>query len=200
MATKIGKRSPALRVGSKRVRRLAAREIIFCVATSKARDVPDFAVFNHLARKRDQRVAQKIVPDDCLDARRFGGLTHSSSRFAVRRERLFAINRLSAIDRFQCDRFMQRVRRGDGDDIDIVGGRERPPIAGRALEAQFGCIARCRFLVNVRQPSEFDLSGKIEYSADGSKGICMAAPHEPCPDKADPQLRLVSGQFILRRP
>jgi len=102
---------------------------------------------------------------------------------------LFAIDSLAGSDRGMCDRLMQGVRRGDGNNIDVGRGDQLPPVAGRACEAELRSRRSRRFGRDVGDHLQDRGRHRREMAGDAAKGVGMATPHEAGADKADANRR-----------
>ena len=122
-----------------------------------------------------------MKPTKVFDAGLRGGVGHLLGFGRVRRERLLAIDRLAGGDGGERDRLVQRVRRGDVDEIDRGSATSALPVAGRAREAE-----RLRRLVgdrvvDVGEKFEHRRERQIEDAGAARKAWAWLRPMKPLP-------------------
>ena len=138
MAADVGERAAAGRIVAEGEGSVGVGHVVLGVDAAIAPDLAEFAGCDHLAREAEHRVAEIVEADLRLDAGRLGGLGHLASVGRERRQRLLAIDVLAGGDRGQRHLLVQRVRRGDVDEVDVGIGDERAPVAGRVRKAERG--------------------------------------------------------------
>ena len=92
-------------------------------------------------------------------------------------------------DRRQRHLLVQRVRRGDVDDVDIGIGDQRAPVRRRAREAERGGGLRGGLVVDVGERMQFQLVGKVEDPRRRRVAESVRLAHEAAADEADAKLR-----------
>ena len=111
--------------------------VVLGVDAAELTSLADLAARDDLRAERHHRVLEVVEADEGLHARPCSAASAISLRFGgVRRERLLAIDRLAGGDRRKRDRLVERVGRGDVDEVDGRVCDQRPPVAGRAREAE----------------------------------------------------------------
>ena len=95
---------------------------------------------------------------------------------------------------------MQRVRRGDVDEIDGGIGNQRPPVAGGVGEAERVRSICGHLVVDVGENIEHRDSGRSKTPAAAPKA-CEWLAHEAAADEADAELRFHASKilFTMRR-
>ncbi len=154
-----------------------------------AADFAELAGRDHVASKRQHRIAQIVEANLGLDALRLGRLRHLARIACQRRQRLLAIDVLAGGNGGKRHFLMECIGRGDVHHIDVGIGHQRPPVGGGMRKAKCCGRIRRRRLGDVRETCEFQREGQVEHAGCRriAEGVCLA--HEAAADQAYAEAR-----------
>ena len=156
----------------------------------KEDDVSDLAARDDLAGELHHGVLEIGEPHQRACPGRGRRVAHRARRGGIDRKGFLAVHGLARLEGREGHLGMERIRRGDRDDVDLRVAGELPPVSGRSREPErVGGAPRRRF-VDVREEMELGLDGQVEQPGHGAERVRVALPHEPGADESDACHRL----------
>ena len=165
--------------------RVGIVHVVLEVPSPVPEHLADLPGLDDLSCQRSNGVLEVVEPDHRPGARGLGGSNHACRAFGGWCQWLLAVHGLPSGDGGQGHLLVEMVWARDVDDVDGGVGHQRPPITGRAGEAEVGGGCGRGGVVEVGEDLEPWWSPKAE---DGRCGAIRESVHlsdESAPDETD---------------
>ena len=150
------------------------------------------------ALRSGQKGEFRRYPHKPLQFYRF--VTDPSRRRQIDAEGFLRQKVLTGAEDIEVNRFVQMVRHGDVNDIDVGPGQQFAVVRGEATHARDLTKPREHLGLHIAHGDQFRLHRKIHQGEPPRKGRRGLAPHEAAANNADPNRRREVGRrFHVRR-